>query len=168
MKEVIDLLSELDFTISTCESLTGGKFVEKLVSIPGASKNVKGGIVTYTNEIKTDVVGVLSSTVEKYGVVSEEVALEMAQKTNILMNTDVCISFTGNAGPDTLEGKSVGLVYSTIDIQGMPYKYCLELTGSREEIREHAVSIIKEKCIELLKEKSKRIGNIVEEAKENG
>ena len=168
MVELIELLKSLDYTISTCESLTGGKFVEKLVSVPGASKNVKGAVVTYTNEIKIKVVGVKEQTIEKYGVVSEEVAIEMAQRTNILMNTDVCISFTGNAGPTVLDGKKVGLVYCSVNIRGSSFNYCLQLAGNREEIREQAVTVMKERCIELLKENIKKLGNIVGEAKENG
>ena len=168
MVELIELLKSLNFTISTCESITGGMFVEKLVRVPGASKSVKGAVVTYTNEIKIDVVGVKAQTIEKYGVVSEEVAVEMAQKANTLMNTDVCISFTGNAGPTALDGKNVGLVYSTVNIRGVSFNYCLQLAGDREEIREQAVTVMKDKCVELLKENNKKFRNIVGEAKENG
>ena len=117
-------------TISSIESLTGGLFASTLVSKPGASKYFKGSMVTYSNEIK-EALGVDTSN----GVVNKEVALQMAAKGKEQFNTDICVSFTGNAGPDTLDNAPVGKVFIAINEE----VFELDLKGTRNEIRQQAV-----------------------------
>ena len=99
MKKLLETYKNKGLTLGSVESMTGGLFAAKFTAIPGSSKVFKGSIVTYATEEKINIVGVKKETVEKYSVVSEEVAKEMAEKGRELLNVDVCVSVTGNAGP---------------------------------------------------------------------
>ena len=101
-----------NISISSAESCTGGLFAETLTNIPGISAVFDRGIVTYSNEAKMQELGVKAETLEKYGAVSEETAIEMAEGLKIVSGSRACISVTGIAGPDGgSEEKPVGLVY---------------------------------------------------------
>ncbi|CAA0222794.1 competence/damage-inducible protein A [Tenacibaculum maritimum] len=114
-KRVGELLKEQAKTISTAESLTGGKIAASLVAIPGASAYFKGSFVTYTAAVKQQLLGVLPQTINKHTVVSKEVAEEMAEGCLQRLKTDYSIAVTGNAGPTTDHNdKSVGIVYIAI------------------------------------------------------
>ncbi|MBQ0009432.1 MAG: CinA family protein [Firmicutes bacterium] len=99
MKKLLKHLDEKGLTLGSVESMTGGLFAGEFTSIPGSSKVFKGSVVTYATEIKEKVVGVKAETIEKFGVVSVEVAREMAECGRKLLNVDVCVAVTGNAGP---------------------------------------------------------------------
>ena len=86
-------------TLATAESCTGGSIAQMITAVPGASQYFIGSVVSYNERIKTDVLGVLSSTIKKYSVVSAEVTKEMALGIKKLYNTDYAIAVTGNAGP---------------------------------------------------------------------
>lgn len=135
MQELVAALKSAGMTIGTCESLTAGMFASRLADIAGVSLVLKGGFVTYWNECKVDVVHVCKETIDKFGVVSQQTAIEMAEKSRLLLACDCCISFTGNAGPDVLEGKPAGLVYSAIAFEDAVYVYEFHLHGERNEIR---------------------------------
>ncbi len=110
-----EILSERQLTISTAESCTGGKLAQMLTSNPGSSKYFTGGIVAYATQKKSRYIEVSEETVERFTVVSEEVAREMAEGCQNLFQTDISLSTTGVAGPGKGEdGKEVGLVYYTI------------------------------------------------------
>jgi len=112
MKKLLQAYKDKGLTLGSVESMTGGLFSAKFTGIPGSSAVLKGSIVTYSVEEKMNIVGVKKETIEKYGVVSEQVAIEMAELGRKLLNVDVCVSVTGNAGP-TVEpgGKPVGCFY---------------------------------------------------------
>ena len=112
MEKLFRAYKEKGLTLGSVESMTGGLFAAKFTEIPGVSAVFKGGIVTYSSEEKINIVGVKKETIEKFGVVSEEVAKEMAELGRKLLNVDICVSVTGNAGP-TCEpgGKPVGCYY---------------------------------------------------------
>lgn len=105
-------LMEKGLTISSAESCTGGMFAAALTDIPGISACFNRGLVTYSNEAKMQELGVKAETLEKYGAVSEETAMEMAEGLKKVSGSDICVSVTGVAGPGggTPE-KPVGLVY---------------------------------------------------------
>lgn len=111
-KVVAGLLKEKGFTVSTAESCTGGLIAKKLTDVPGASENFMYGIVTYDNQAKIGLLGVSPETLDRFGAVSEETALEMARGVKTACGTDLAVSVTGIAGPGggTPE-KPVGLVY---------------------------------------------------------
>lgn len=111
-KVVGNLLVEHKKTLCTAESLTGGRIAATLVSVSGASAYFKGSFVTYTEQMKQDILNVSHKTIEEFSVVSKEVAKEMAVNAREKANTDYAISVTGNAGPSTDNtDKSVGVVY---------------------------------------------------------
>ena len=106
------LLLKNKATISTAESCTGGFVANQITSVPGASRYFEGSVVSYSNTIKINVLGVSAETLEKHGAVSEETAREMAEGARRRLNTTYAISTTGIAGPDggTPE-KPVGTVW---------------------------------------------------------
>lgn len=108
---VLRLLKEEKRTLSLAESCTGGHIANLITHVPGASAVLKGGIVAYANEVKTDILGVDAGVLERCGAVSEEVAIQMAQGVRRVLKTDYSLAVTGIAGPDggSLE-KPVGTV----------------------------------------------------------
>lgn len=111
-KRIGEILKKNNQTISTAESLTGGKIAATLVSVAGSSAYYKGSIVTYSAETKINLLDVSAETIKKYTVVSKEVALEMARGVKEKLQTNYAIAVTGNAGPTTDNNdKSLGLVY---------------------------------------------------------
>lgn len=110
---LVKLLTENKLTIATCESCTGGLISKRITNVPGASEVFGYGVCTYANEAKMKLLGVSAQTLEKYGAVSEQTAIEMACGMVNLSGADIAISTTGIAGPGggTPE-KPVGLVYT--------------------------------------------------------
>jgi len=109
---VSSLLREKGMTMSTAESCTGGLVAKRMTDISGASQVFLGGAVTYSNSAKACILGVSEESLEKYGAVSEQVAIEMAKGAKDKFGTDIAVSLTGVAGPDSDDrGNPVGLVY---------------------------------------------------------
>jgi nicotinamide-nucleotide amidase len=133
---VANLLLEKDITIATAESCTGGLIAETLTNFPGISKVFVGGAVTYANEAKEEILGVNKQTLEQYGAVSRETAIEMSEGVRKRFSTDIGISITGIAGPDggTVE-KPVGLVYIGLASESGTITKELRLSGDRMRIR---------------------------------
>ncbi|MDQ7982786.1 MAG: nicotinamide-nucleotide amidohydrolase family protein [Spiroplasma sp.] len=145
--KIIKLLKDASYTISSCESITGGFFSKTITDFPGASQVFKGAIIAYDNEIKIKVVKVKPKIINKFGAISRECALAMAKNIKKIFKTDIGISFTGNAGPDNLENKPSGLVYLAIVLNKKQFWVEeLHLVGYRDQIR---VAVIK-KAQELL------------------
>lgn len=98
-REVSQLLWEMEKTVGTAESCTGGRIAEALISIPGASKYFKGGIVCYVDEIKQRLLNVDAQVLEEQTAVCEEVARQLVKGACHTLNTDYAIAATGFAGP---------------------------------------------------------------------
>ena len=98
-REVSQMLWEMEKTVSTAESCTGGRIAEAIIAVPGASKYFKGGIISYVNEIKESLLGVCAEVLEEKTAVCEEVAIQMVKGACKALNTDYAISATGFAGP---------------------------------------------------------------------
>ena len=98
-REVSEILWETEKTVGTAESCTGGRIAEAIISVPGASKYFKGGIISYVNEIKENLLGVDHQVLEEKTAVCEEVAIAMVKGACKALNTDYAISATGFAGP---------------------------------------------------------------------
>lgn len=106
------LLMEKEVSVSCAESCTGGLFAGALTSIPGISKVFDRGLVTYSNRAKVEELGVRQETLDQYGAVSRETAMEMARGLQQVAGSRLCVSITGIAGPDGgSESKPVGLSY---------------------------------------------------------
>ena len=124
----------------TAESLTGGGIGAALTAVSGASAVYKGGIISYTNAVKHDLLGVPMEILDQYGAVSAPVAKAMAVGARKVLEADVAVSVTGLAGPTGDEyGNPVGTVfigYSDGDVTEV--KYCL-FSGDRESIRKQTI-----------------------------
>ncbi|MBQ7761017.1 MAG: CinA family protein [Clostridia bacterium] len=150
--KLVNTLKEKRLTISCAESCTGGLIAKYITDISGASSVFNGGVVSYVNQVKMDVLGVSSSTIDSYTEVSYECAKEMAFGVKKLLSTDIGISTTGFAGPGGGTDKDpVGTVYVGIAIGDSCESLRLSLgcNLSREEIRDMACY----KLISLLLEK---------------
>ena len=149
-EQIISKLVEKNITISTAESCTGGSLGKIITSVSGVSSIYGFGFITYANEVKEKILGVKHETLESYGAVSPETALEMAIGARKVSGSDIAVSVTGIAGPGggTPE-KPVGLVYIAIaDKNGAEYRK-LSLDGSRDEIRAKTCDCV----FRLIKEK---------------
>ena len=116
MEEVVEaLLKEKGLTIGTAESCTGGLMAKRLTDLPGASRIFRGGIVSYTNEVKAGVLGVPQALLDQYGAVSAPVAQAMAEGARRSLGCDIALSSTGVAGPDRDDrGNEVGTMFVAI------------------------------------------------------
>ncbi|HEY4554583.1 MAG TPA: competence/damage-inducible protein A [Bacillaceae bacterium] len=140
MRELLKYLEEHKLTISAAESLTGGLFQSEMTSVVGVSTMLIGGIVCYSNKAKMKLCHVRKETLDTHGAVSEECAIELAENVRSQLGTDIGISFTGAAGPDSLEGNPAGTVWIGISIKGRPAKgFLTKLAGSRNGNRKRSV-----------------------------
>ena len=138
--QIIDAAAKRNITIASAESLTGGMAGELLTSVSGASAVYKGGITSYVNDIKNRLLNVDATILDTYGAVSEQCALEMACGARELLESDVAVSMTGIAGPESDEsGQPVGTVWIGISSQYQTSARLFNFVGSRDEIRQNAV-----------------------------
>lgn len=138
---VVGLLIDKNLSIATAESCTGGLFTGRLIDVAGASKVIKMGYITYSNDAKVKELGVLEDTISKYGAVSVQTAEEMASGAAKKCKTDVSLSITGLAGPDGgTKEKPVGLVYIACSILGKVVVKEYRFHGNRQKIREYTVN----------------------------
>ena len=135
----IQLLTECGMTVSTCESLTGGLICATLVDVPGASKVVRGGLITYQTDTKTLLAGVDAGLIGRCGVVSAKVAQAMAEGARARLGTDIAVSATGMASPGMPDEPPAGTVYVGLATAKGVRAIPLQLTGSRAEIRRQTV-----------------------------
>ena len=137
MKLCSDVLKALEGkTLCTAESLTGGGIGAALTSVPGASKVFKGGVISYTDEVKREVLGVPAADLITFGAVSAPVAQAMAQGVRKLLKADVAVSVTGLAGPDGDEfGHDVGTVFIGYADQNGVVAGEYHFSGDREAVR---------------------------------
>ncbi|MGX7419671.1 competence/damage-inducible protein A [Carnobacterium gallinarum] len=139
VESVVNLLKEHHLTITAAESLTGGEFQSSLASVSGVSEVFNGGVVTYSNESKSKLLNVSEKTIAEAGVVSEACGIEMAEGVRKLFNTDIALSFTGVAGPNSLEGQAVGTVWIGIAQKGKPsFAKCYHFARNRNSNRQQA------------------------------
>lgn len=110
-ERVIEQLKEKNLSFAAAESCTGGDLARRFTDIPGASAVFKGGVVSYTNEVKASVLGIDPALIEEKGAVSYEVAKEMAERVRELCGADIGVSVTGLAGPDGDGVHEVGTVF---------------------------------------------------------
>jgi PncC family amidohydrolase len=150
IERIHEIFKEKGLTLSVAESCTGGLISHFLTTLPGASTFFNGGLVAYSIEFKKKILGVSSKTISRHGVVSKETAREMAEKIRALAKTDFSLSTIGNLGPDVLEGKEKGLIYTTISKEGKTFSKELRLKGNREQNKEEASLIALRFLIEIV------------------
>jgi len=137
--KVIDLLRERRESISCAESITGGALTTALVSISGASDVLLGSIVAYSKEMKINQLGLSAELITEKGLVSKEVALEMAKGARQKLGSSWAISSTGSAGPRALDGSSPGEIWIAIVGPDRQESMKLSLNGARQEVISGAV-----------------------------
>ncbi|HIT32411.1 MAG TPA: competence/damage-inducible protein A [Candidatus Enterenecus stercoripullorum] len=132
-KVVLEGLKARGLTLGTAESCTGGLLAKRLTDLPGASSVFRGGVVSYTNEVKHRVLGVSQTLLDEQGAVCDEVARAMAQGARRVLSCDAAVATTGVAGPDSDEwGNPVGLVYVALAAPEGCWVRKLRLAGARE------------------------------------
>lgn len=147
-KIVGKMLRRKNLTLAVAESCTGGLVSSRITDAPGSSKYFLCGIVAYSNGIKENLLGVSGKTLRKYGAVSKQVVLEMAEGIQLLAGSDIGIGVTGIAGPaGGTRSKPVGLVYIALIANNKKIVKEYRFKGSRQHIKlqtsEEALKIIK-------------------------
>lgn len=137
---IIDMANEKGVHIGVAESLTGGMISAALTSVSGSSNSVNGGIVTYVNNAKAELLNVDKNMLETHGAVNESTAKEMAYGAANALNADLCISVTGIAGPSGAEpGKPVGTVFMGTYFDNETTVDRLAFDGDRQQVRTKTV-----------------------------
>jgi PncC family amidohydrolase len=136
-------------TIGAVESATGGRIADRITNVAGSSDYFKGSVVAYSNEVKIALLGVKRKTLENFGVVSEQTALEMARGGKKLLNVDICVSDTGIAGPSgATSEKPVGLFYLGLAARDENLSQKHTFPGNREGNKRDAA----EAALDMLKQ----------------
>jgi nicotinamide-nucleotide amidase len=141
---------ERGLTVATGESLTAGMVAAVLADIPGASGMLQGGVVSYQNSVKTDVLGVPRELLDAVGAVDGQVAAAMAAGARRICGADIGLSTTGVAGPEPHGGKDVGAVYIGIATADGSTAYPYSFEGNRPEIRALACAAALERLLEVV------------------
>lgn len=148
-RTLCQLFTKRRLTLSTAESCTGGLLAGAITAIQGSSAFFKGGVTTYANEAKENVLGISHELIRIHGAVSAETAIAMAQNIRRLFKTEYGVSTTGIAGPTggTAE-KPVGLVYIAVAGPSLcecrKFLFTLDRDGNRERAVHEALQFLKE------------------------
>jgi nicotinamide-nucleotide amidase len=136
MEEVVArLLAEENVTVAVAESCTGGLISRRIARIPGISEFYLGGVVSYANDAKVKLLGVKSKTLERFGAVSEETAVEMARGIRQRLGAGIALSVTGIAGPSGgSASKPIGTVWMSIARPAAAEARLFQFHGDRERI----------------------------------
>jgi len=136
---LLRMLEERGWTLATAESATGGLIASRITSIPGASRVFRGGVVAYDTEVKRNQLGVPATTIDQHGVVSEPVAIAMANGVAVALRADVAVSVTGSAGPDP-QDQPVGTVVVAVRTPDDVRAQTLRMPGDRERVRTYTTT----------------------------
>lgn len=138
-RSLVTRLAERSLTLATCESLTGGGVCAALTGVPGSSRVVRGGLVTYASDLKVRLAGVDADWVREHGVINETTAVEMALGALRACGAMVAVSCTGVAGPDGQDGHQPGEVWLALAMEGEPETSVLtrhlRVEGDRDAVR---------------------------------
>ena len=151
-KIIGELLVKRNLTLSTAESCTGGLLSSRITDVSGSSKYCLGGICSYSNNVKMNVLDVKDETIIKYGAVSEQTAKEMANGVRIILKSNIGLSITGIAGPTGgTNEKPVGLIYIGYSDKDKTFarKFMLGNIRERNKIRsvQMALEILRKELI---------------------
>ncbi len=136
---LLDVLAETGETVAVAESLTGGLVCSTLITPPGASRVVVGGIVAYQTDVKASVLHVPDALLAERGAVDPDVVLAMARNVRTKFGATIGIATTGVAGPDPQDGTAVGTVFVAIVGDRGELVRPFSFDGSRDDIRNHTV-----------------------------
>ncbi len=159
--EVIARCRALEMKLAVAESCTGGLLGAALTSVAGASAVFEGGVLSYQNDVKAQLLGVSEETLRDVGAVSEACAQQMAAGAARLLKVDLAVSITGIAGPGgateacgTRPGKPVGLVFIGLYCKGTVTAKRYQFAGDRSAVRAQAVSAALEEVQDALRKVS--------------
>lgn len=147
---LVKRLMDKNLTISFAESITGGLLAASITDVAGSSKILSSSYVTYSNDSKIKNLGVKKETLDKYGAISEQTALEMASGLKNKTNSSVCVSTTGEAGPEPSEtdiGNVFICIYFSEDNYQLKHFY---FPGNRERVRNRTVSQVLSNLLYLI------------------
>ena len=151
-ERLIHRLADRGLTVAVAESLTGGLVVADLVSVPGASAVVRGGIVAYATELKHDLLGVDAALLAAGGPIQAAVAEQMAAGVRERLSADLGLATTGVAGPDPQDGHPPGEVWIAVASVAGIRSVRLELGGDRAAIRHETVEAVIELALKSFPE----------------
>jgi len=151
-QDLVKFLKEKELTIGSVESFTAGLFASLIAGVPGASSVLRGGLITYQTDVKTVLLDIPSEEIKLHGVVSKEIAKAMAVNGRKKLGVDICVSFTGNAGPTALDLLPVGRLFIGISTSSTTNVYEVQMDNmDRNRIREEASLKAMELVMELLR-----------------
>lgn len=140
-RRIVDAATETGLTVACAESLTGGLLAGAVTAVPGSSAVLRGGVVSYTDEVKRRVLGVSEEILESDGAVSARCACAMAKGARTSLGSDIAVSVTGIAGPGGAEpGKPVGTVFIGCSTANMTSAKRFDFEGDRESVRMQTVA----------------------------
>ncbi|GAB6183070.1 CinA family protein [Thermodesulfovibrio hydrogeniphilus] len=148
--EIVKILTQKEKTLAVAESCTGGLISSTITDVPGASKVFLCGLVTYATEMKKIILGI-EDKVFSFGVISPEMAKNMAEATKKITSADYTIATTGNLGPSSMEGKPVGLVYIAVATEKDTFVKELILKGDRIQNKKDTTAEALKFCLEVIK-----------------
>ncbi|WP_454294426.1 CinA family protein [Salana multivorans] len=141
-QQLVRRLAALDWTVAAGESITAGMVTAALGSVPGASMVLRGGIVAYSPAVKVSLLQVEAEAIERYGVVSEAVALAMASGARAAVGTELGLATTGVAGPGPADGVAAGIVcLAAVSPFGTAVR-TWQLAGGRQLVRRSAADLV--------------------------
>lgn len=141
------ILKERELSVSFAESCTGGNLAHQITMIPGSSAYFLGSVVSYANDVKSNVLGVSRGSISQHGAVSREVVEQMAEGVARIMRTDCSIATSGIAGPDGgTKNKPVGTVWMAARLHDTTVTECVVFEGDRQSVIRQATN----HCIVML------------------
>ena len=162
-RSVSELLWDMEKTVSTAESCTGGRIAEAIIAVPGASKYFKGGIISYVNEVKENLLGVSHQLLEEKTAVCEEVAVAMVKGACKALATDYAVAATGVAGPS---GGTKEIPVGTIWLACGTPEHVVTCKVEEDHGRDINLAIATNKAMQLLRDFLKSV-EMPKEAKES-
>lgn len=138
---LVELLKARGLTCATAESCTGGGVGSAITAVPGSSAVFAGGVISYSNDVKREVLGVSADILQNVGAVSSETAAQMAEGARKLLKVDLAVSLTGIAGPDGgSDEKPVGLVWFGLATKDGVRTEKAVFRGDRAQVRSQAIT----------------------------
>jgi nicotinamide-nucleotide amidase len=145
-------LAEKELTVACAESCTGGNLAHSMVKLPGSSSYFLGSVVSYSNDVKADVLKVPRQYLDRFGAVSQQVVEAMAKGVGTLMNADCSMATSGIAGPDGgTRFKPVGTVWMAVKYKDKVVSECIRFSGNRNEVIESATNHVMVMLIKVLR-----------------
>ncbi len=149
--ELVRALARAGKTLATAESCTGGFLGKQITDVSGSSAVYPGGVISYCNRVKHEILGVSQADLDAYGAVSEPVARQMAEGVRRVIGADVGVGITGIAGPKSDDtNKPVGLVYIGVSDGCATRVERCRFDGDRDQVRRQSCQRAMELILELL------------------